>query len=226
MNIGKALALKEEGNKHFKEGKYQQAIAAYHQVCLQARRHCACPVRYHICPSCVQIFMYVHGYSESSGGGGGGGAGMPGQTTKPVTPEEMAQIKELKVAHFCNLAMCHMRFGPKYVKARDNCTKALAIDADNVKGAPGCHGQSRHRAGDATALANTGLANISQTPSILTHPIPVLPLPLACSLVPAWQVLRTARRARRIQGRSRARPCASAGQQGGRARAAIAQGRL
>lgn len=106
-NIATAVALKAAGNAAFKEGRYQDAITAYHQ-----------------------IFMYVNGYSASSGLGTGG---MPGQTTTPATPEEMAQIRELKLAHHCNLAMCHMKHGPKLQKARDNCTKALAIDPDNVK---------------------------------------------------------------------------------------------
>eukprot|EP00325_Prymnesiales_sp_UTEX-LB-985_P005138 CAMPEP_0174697336 /NCGR_PEP_ID=MMETSP1094-20130205/3229_1 /TAXON_ID=156173 /ORGANISM="Chrysochromulina brevifilum, Strain UTEX LB 985" /LENGTH=264 /DNA_ID=CAMNT_0015894289 /DNA_START=44 /DNA_END=838 /DNA_ORIENTATION=- len=105
QNIEKARALKEEGNQRFKEGNYPAAMAAYHQ-----------------------IYMYVHGYSSS-----GSSAGMPGKTTTPVTSEEMAQIRELKVAHHCNLAMCHMKHGPKLQKAKDNCTKALAIDAKNVK---------------------------------------------------------------------------------------------
>jgi len=108
-NIMTAAQLKEQGNAAFKEGDYPSAIAAYHQ-----------------------IYMYVNGYS-SSGGVGGGLPGLTGQTTKQVTPEEMAQIRELKLAHYCNLAMCHMKHGPKYLKARDNCTKALAIDPDNVK---------------------------------------------------------------------------------------------
>merc|ERR1719375_737755 len=107
-NIAKAHALKEQGNAHFKEGNFPQAMAAYHQ-----------------------IFMYVHGYSQSSGGGGGGG--MPGQTTTPVTAKEMAQIKELKLAHFCNLAMCHLKQGPNLQKARTNCSKALELDPKNVK---------------------------------------------------------------------------------------------
>lgn len=68
---------------------------------------------------------------------------MPGKTTTPVSPEEMAQIRELKVAHFCNLAMCHMKHGPKYAKAKDNCTKALALDPDNVKGT--AHGACESR---------------------------------------------------------------------------------
>ena len=79
--------------------------------------------------------MYVHGYSQG-GEGTGMAAAIPGQTTTPVSSAEMAQIRELKIAHFCNLAMCHMKHGPKYAKAKDNCTKALAIDPDNVKGQP------------------------------------------------------------------------------------------
>ncbi|KOO23273.1 peptidyl-prolyl cis-trans isomerase fkbp4 [Chrysochromulina tobinii] len=106
-NILTAVQLKEQGNLAFKEGDYPAAIAAYHQ-----------------------IYMYVNGYSSS---GGGGPPGLTGQTTKQVTQEEMVQIRELKLAHYCNLAMCHMKHGPKYLKARDNCTKALAIDPDNVK---------------------------------------------------------------------------------------------
>jgi len=110
-NIAKALELKEEGNQHFKEGNYQKAMAAYHQ-----------------------IFMYVHGYSASAGGGGSAGLAPPmGRTTTPVSPEEMAQIRELKVVHHCNLAICQMKHGPKYSKAKDNCTKALAIDGNNIK---------------------------------------------------------------------------------------------
>ena len=108
-NIAKAQALKEEGNAAFKAGDYPKAIAAYHQ-----------------------IFMYVHGYSLSSGGSGG--AGLPGQTTAPATVEEMAIIKELKLVHFNNLAMCHLKqTPPNLTKARDRCTKALELDPANVK---------------------------------------------------------------------------------------------
>jgi tetratricopeptide (TPR) repeat protein len=106
-NISTAVALKEQGNSAFKEGDYAKAMVAYHQ-----------------------IYMYVNGYSS---GGGGGGLGLPGSTTKEVSPQEMAQISELKVAHHSNLAMCHMKQGLNYAKARDNCTKALLIDPDNVK---------------------------------------------------------------------------------------------
>ena len=31
-NLEQAMALKEQGNQHFKEGDYPKAIAAYHQV--------------------------------------------------------------------------------------------------------------------------------------------------------------------------------------------------
>ena len=143
-NIAKALELKEEGNQHFKEGNYQKAMAAYHQVgaCTtdtvrgyaRARPLQRRPLRVPCFSRVPQIFMYVHGYS-STAGGGGGSAGLPGQTTTPVSAEEMAQIRELKIAHHCNLAVCHMKHGPKFSKAKDNCTKALAIDGNNVKGA-------------------------------------------------------------------------------------------
>ena len=91
--------------------------------------------------------MYVHGFSE----GAGGGMNL-GQTTMPVTKEEMVTIRELKVraprvaaaapglqptrapqvAHYSNLGVCHMKLG-NIEKARDNCTKALALDPSNVK---------------------------------------------------------------------------------------------
>lgn len=95
-NISKAQALKEQGNAHFKEGQYPQAIAAYHQA---SRAHHRCQrFRRPFVQSASrvsQIFMYVHGYSQSSGSS----SGMPGQTTTPVTPEEMALIKELKLVY-------------------------------------------------------------------------------------------------------------------------------
>ena len=71
--------------------------------------------------------MYVHGFSE-----GTSKATMPGQTTTPVTPEQMAAIRDLKMAHFSNLSMCHLKLG-NVEKARDNCSKALAIDPTNEK---------------------------------------------------------------------------------------------
>ena len=102
-NIAKALELKESGNQHFKAGEYKKAMTAYHE-----------------------IFMYVHGFSEGSSNK------IPGQTTQPVTSEEMRQIRELKLAHHSNLAMCHMKLG-NVQKAQINCSKALAIDPKNVK---------------------------------------------------------------------------------------------
>ena len=106
-NISKAQALKEEGNLAFKNGDYQQAMTAYHQ-----------------------IFMYVHGYSLSSGGAV---MGMPGQTTTPVTAEEMTTIKELKLVHFNNLAMCHLKQTPPNLEKAVIAAKALELDQDNVK---------------------------------------------------------------------------------------------
>jgi len=104
-HIAKALQLKEAGNEHFKKGNYRDAMVAYHE-----------------------IYMWVNGFSEGSTGGGR----MPGSTTRPVSAEDMKTIKELKVVHHSNLAMCHLKLG-NMEKARDNCTKALMIDPNNVK---------------------------------------------------------------------------------------------
>jgi len=101
-NIDKAIELKQQGNEFFKAGNFKKAMVSYHE-----------------------IFMYVHGFSEGSTK-----SMMPGQTTTPVTPEQMAAIRELKVAHFSNLSMCHLKLG-NVERARDNCTKALAIDPTN-----------------------------------------------------------------------------------------------
>jgi len=103
-NIDKAIELKQQGNEFFKAGNFKKAMVSYHE-----------------------IFMYVHGFSEGSTK-----SMMPGQTTTPVTPEQMAAIRELKVAHFSNLSMCHLKLG-NVERARDNCTKALAIDPTNEK---------------------------------------------------------------------------------------------
>lgn len=77
----------------------------------------------------AQIFLHVHGYAVGSAGK----VDLPGQTTIPVTADEMAQIKDLKLAHFCNLAMCHLKQGPNWQKAHLNCSKALDLDPKNVK---------------------------------------------------------------------------------------------
>ncbi|KAL1521202.1 hypothetical protein AB1Y20_022753 [Prymnesium parvum] len=103
-HIAKALQLKDEGNAHFKAGEYVAAMTAYHQ-----------------------IFLYVHGFSE-----GAASPAFPGQTTRPVSAAEMAQIRELKLAHFSNLALCHLKLG-NVPKAKVNCSKALQIDPKNVK---------------------------------------------------------------------------------------------
>ena len=69
----------------------------------------------------------------------------------------MAQIRELKVVHHCNLAICQMKHGPKYSKAKDNCTKALAIDGNNIKGARALVAGARaHPCRPCVALAALG----------------------------------------------------------------------
>eukprot|EP00966_Prymnesium_polylepis_P133240 3079261-Prymnesium_polylepis.1 len=52
--------------------------------------------------------------------------------TKPASHDELIQIDELKLAHHSNLAMCHLRLGALR-KARDCCSRALAIDPTSVK---------------------------------------------------------------------------------------------
>lgn len=64
-----------------------------------------------------QIFAFVDCYDGGSG---------------PTTSEETAQIKELKVAHFSNLAMCHLKLGHTE-QARASCSEAIAIDPGNIK---------------------------------------------------------------------------------------------
>ena len=128
-NIAKALELKAQGNEAFKAGDYKQAMVHYHQVAAAPPAHPS-HLQLHACACTMQIYMYVHGFSEGSSSSGG--QSMPGQTTKPVSPETMAQIKELKVVHFSNLAMCHMKLG-NVQKARDNSSKALAIDGKHMK---------------------------------------------------------------------------------------------
>ena len=108
-NIAKALGYKEEGNTHFKAGEYKKAMVAYHN-----------------------IFMYVHGFSEKRDAGSSSAGLMPGSTTQAISPEQWKQVSELKVASASNLAMCHLKLG-NTEKARDNCTKALAIEPANVK---------------------------------------------------------------------------------------------
>ena len=108
-NIAKALGYKEEGNAHFKAGEYKKAMVAYHN-----------------------IFMYVHGFSEKRDAGSSSAGLMPGSTTQAISPEQWKQVSELKVASASNLAMCHLKLG-NTEKARDNCTKALAIEPANVK---------------------------------------------------------------------------------------------
>ncbi|EOD23280.1 hypothetical protein EMIHUDRAFT_239918 [Emiliania huxleyi CCMP1516] len=110
-NLAKAAALKEEGNEAFKRGDYKAAMIAYHQ-----------------------IYMYVHGFSETSGGAGASSspAGLPWSPRKSVTEAETAQLRSLKVAHFSNLAACHLKLGA-VPKARDCCSKALALDPGHLK---------------------------------------------------------------------------------------------
>ena len=63
--------------------------------------------------------MYVHGFSEGSGGMG---SVMPGQTTRPVTPEEMARFTELNGTY-------KEKFGFPFILAVRNASKGVILGA-------------------------------------------------------------------------------------------------
>lgn len=107
--ISKALELKAAGNDAFKRGEYKEAMGSYHAM-----------------------YMYLHGFSEQKPDTGGNPAAGGFKTTAGASKEEMSTVHELKVLHHSNLAMCLMKMG-NFEKAKSNCTKALAIDPENIK---------------------------------------------------------------------------------------------
>ena len=139
-NISKARALKEEGNVHFKAGEYKKAMTSYHQ-----------------------IFLHVHGFGSAASMGGMAGTA---KSMTPLTAEQQAAIHELKLAHHSNLAMCHLKIATpeSYEKARQQCTKALAIDGENVK-ALFRRGRCNLELGDVDAAGEDLKAVLQREPS-------------------------------------------------------------
>lgn len=109
--IEQARALREEGNRLFKAGEVRQALAEYHK-----------------------IYMYVHGYKARGGDPASALSSfpMPQNNASDATDEEMAQLNELKLVHFSNVGLCHLKLGNRE-KCVSYCTKALALDANSVK---------------------------------------------------------------------------------------------
>merc|ERR1712196_124364 len=67
--------------------------------------------------------------------------GMGSQSVQ-VPAEKLEELKQLRIIHHSNLAMTHMKLAEAaegeqrhthLEKAKTNCTKGLAVDADNVK---------------------------------------------------------------------------------------------
>ena len=50
-----------------------------------------------------------------------------------LTPEEEAEVKQIKLACYLNLALCNLKKPGRETKVIHNCNDALAIDPNNVK---------------------------------------------------------------------------------------------
>ena len=50
----------------------------------------------------------------------------------PASADELQQLRELQAAHHANLALCHMKL-QQHERARDDCTRCLAIQPSHVK---------------------------------------------------------------------------------------------
>ncbi|KAG8458617.1 hypothetical protein KFE25_008414 [Diacronema lutheri] len=109
-NLRTAERFREVGKAHFQAGDYKAALVEFHQ-----------------------IYMYVHGFSPK-GGSGDMMAGLGGKASSEahVGVDDMRRVNELKLVHFSNVALCHLKLGnaPKCITY---CTRALGLDPDNVK---------------------------------------------------------------------------------------------
>lgn len=143
----------------------------------------------------AQIFMYVHGYSASAQGSSGGGAMLPGQTTTPVTVEEMALIKELKLVRLAALNSSQRAGSATHRDPRSRSHDASARAATGVLSAP-CAG-ALLQLGDVPPEARPQRAEGARQ---LHEGARTRPKQREGSL-PSWQVPRTARDARRGKGR-------------------------
>ncbi|KAJ1618745.1 hypothetical protein T492DRAFT_1090557 [Pavlovales sp. CCMP2436] len=103
--ISKAETFQEAGRAHYQAGDYKAALAEYHA-----------------------IFMYVHGHTGQQDAF----AGLGGGSRPRVSENEMRRLAELKLVHFSNVGLCHLKLGSA-TKCITYCTKALALDPDNVK---------------------------------------------------------------------------------------------
>lgn len=119
-HISKAETLRESGKGHFQRGDYKAALADYHQIYMWGL---ARPLRASRsleqgltgCARCKSPFSprrYVNGFSHK----GSGSADMlsslgGGSSQTQVSEEQMRQINELKLVHFSNVGLCHLKLG-------------------------------------------------------------------------------------------------------------------
>jgi len=104
-NIRQALEFKEQGNAAFKAGDYKKAVSNYHKM-----------------------GMYVKTLDTAGQDPSGMGIGKG----KEISDEDKAKVRELKLSHHLNLAMCLMKL-ENWDKAITNCSKALEVDEHSVK---------------------------------------------------------------------------------------------
>jgi len=181
-NLRTAERFREVGKAHFQAGDYKAALVEFHQ-----------------------IYMYVHGFSPK-GGSGDMMAGLGGKASSEahVGVDDMRRVNELKLVHFSNVALCHLKLGnaPKCITY---CTRVgrLAPPARRARARP--EGASRVRA--RATVPYTGARSRSRQRQ----------MPIQARQVPP----RHGRPRRRARGPT-ARPAARRRQPRDRARAAAA----
>ncbi|CAK4076797.1 unnamed protein product [Aphanomyces euteiches] len=104
--IEEANLLKQQGNLYFKAGLYKKAISHY-----------------------AKIFLYVNGLSTA---GDGMASYARGNTSISASEAQGGDIKQLKVAAYSNMAMCHLKLG-NVDKTIEQSDKVLALEPGHIK---------------------------------------------------------------------------------------------
>ncbi|TYZ57788.1 hypothetical protein PybrP1_003247 [[Pythium] brassicae (nom. inval.)] len=106
--IETAEMLKRQANVFFKRGELKKALSVY-----------------------AKVFAYVNGLSVQGDAMSQYAGHAPDMS---ATAAEGAQIRELKIAAWANMAFCHVKLGPeRAAKALECCEKVLAEDPSHSK---------------------------------------------------------------------------------------------